>query len=641
MYQIIIVNSKLSIGSIRNNSKTLSKNSEYYIHSKRNIHDNDYEENVYKIPNISNNQIINSTTNGFMENVKKENFYYINNNNNNNNYNYEERTYIEIDKKKYNVTIKSYTFLLNNFKNSRSIINSNNNDDKGNTNYIYKRNNNENITIRGFFDTSLPGITSTTIEKELFEKLLEEWAPENLANYKSVTFELTFANESVQTTDYENIISQQLNRQNSKYDFFMIDCVWTGRYGEHLLDLQGKINSESVKMHNQVNLDSCTHENKLKALPLYSDYGILLYRKDLLEKYHKRVPLTWDELETTALYIIDQEKENGNKNLEGYAGQFKSYEGLTCNIYEWIFSYRKNLDTKVNYFNDDFSLTALKKLISFFDKSVISHDALIYDESHSLERWEKGNVIFLRNWPNSVQNTEDSFNITGINFSFDIAKLPGKKAGFSASTLGGWNIGVSKYSNNPLIAARVVEFLTGEYTQKLRALNFGLLPTIKSLYYDEDVCKVIKCDIYKGVQGVSRPSDDENYLDYSKTVYETIYKALQNTITPEEAINTIKRYTNVSYIKYSNPITILVIGCTIICQLILILVAYLIFKFRKLKFIEKSNTQLSLLFLFGLFLQSFMIFSLIGNFEGIFCSIKLWIFNLSTTIILWILVIRV
>jgi len=42
-----------------------------------------------------------------------------------------------------------------------------------------------------------------------------------------------------------------------------------------------------------------------------------------LEKYHKRVPLTWDELETTALYIIDQEKENGNKNLEGYAGQFK------------------------------------------------------------------------------------------------------------------------------------------------------------------------------------------------------------------------------------------------------------------------------------------------------------------------------
>jgi len=42
---------------------------------------------------------------------------------------------------------------------------------------------------------------------------------------------------------------------------------------------------------------------------------------------------------------------------------------------------------------------------------------------------------------------------------------------------------VSKYSKKPFIAAKVVEFLSGEYVQKQRALNFGLLPTIKSLYY--------------------------------------------------------------------------------------------------------------------------------------------------------------
>ncbi|ORY49722.1 periplasmic binding protein-like II, partial [Neocallimastix californiae] len=357
--------------------------------------------------------------------------------------------------------------------------------DKINNNYIHKRgnNNNENITIKGLFGTSLPGITNATIEKELFEKLLEEWAPENLANYKSITFELTYANTSVQETDYEKILTQLLNGKSSKYDFFMIDCIWTGRYAEHLLNLQGKINSESVKKHNQINLNTCKHENKLKALPLFSDYGILLYRKDLLEKYKKRVPLTWDELENTTLYIIEKEKENGNKELEGFAGQFKSYEGLTCNIYEWIYSYRDNLDTKIDYFNDKFSLTALKKLISFLDKSVISNEALIYDESHSLERWEKGNVLFLRNWPSSIQGTIKSFNITGISFPFGVAKLPGKKKGFSASTLGGWNIGVSKYSKKPFIAAKVVEFLSGEYVQKQRALNFGLLPTIKSLYY--------------------------------------------------------------------------------------------------------------------------------------------------------------
>jgi len=47
-----------------------------------------------------------------------------------------------------------------------------------------------------------------------------------------------------------------------------------------------------------------------------------MYRKDLLDKYQREVPKTWDELEETALYILEKEHENGNKNLEGYAGQF-------------------------------------------------------------------------------------------------------------------------------------------------------------------------------------------------------------------------------------------------------------------------------------------------------------------------------
>lgn len=89
----------------------------------------------------------------------------------------------------------------------------------------------------------------------------------------------------------------------------------------------------------------------------------------------------------------------------------------------------------------------------------------------------------MRNWPNAIQSTEDTFNSTGIRFSFGVSRLPGRKAGLSAAALGGWNLGVSRYSNNPLIAAKVVEFLTGSYSQKERALKFSLLPTIKSLYY--------------------------------------------------------------------------------------------------------------------------------------------------------------
>ncbi|ORX56617.1 periplasmic binding protein-like II, partial [Piromyces finnis] len=273
----------------------------------------------------------------------------------------------------------------------------------------------------------------------------------------------------------------------------MLDCVWTGKYGNHFIDLQKKINPNTVKVHSPVSLNTCKYNLKLKALPLYSDYGIMLYRKDLLEKYNKTVPNTWSELESTATYIMKMEETLGNKELEGFAGQFKSYEGLTCNIYEWIYSFRDKYDSTLDYFNDHSSLTALKKLISFFSKSIISHEALIYDEPTSLDKWKKGNVLFLRNWPNSVRSTEESFKNSEINFSFGVTKLPGRIPDLSASTLGGWNVGVSKYSKNTLLSSKFIELMSGEKVQKKLIIDLGLLPTIKTLYYDKEVCNVIMC----------------------------------------------------------------------------------------------------------------------------------------------------
>jgi len=74
-----------------------------------------------------------------------------------------------------------------------------------------------------------------------------------------------------------------------------------------------------------------------------------------------------------------------------------------------------------------------------------------------------------------------------------------------------------------------------------------ILNIIKYNYYliiDKEICNVIMCDIYKDIQAINRPSNDENYLDLSEVIYETIHKALENTISADSAIRTIKKYTN-------------------------------------------------------------------------------------------------
>jgi len=89
-------------------------------------------------------------------------------------------------------------------------------------------------------------------------------------------------------------------------------------------------------------------------------------------------------------------------------------------------------------------------------------------------------VIFIRNWPGTIQTSAITFANSPIEFG--VTTLPGQKEGLSAATLGGWTIGVSKFSKNQYISAKTIEFLAGEVLQKFRAKYFSMLPTMGHLY---------------------------------------------------------------------------------------------------------------------------------------------------------------
>jgi len=50
---------------------------------------------------------------------------------------------------------------------------------------------------------------------------------------------------------------------------------------------------------------------------------LLFSNTQYLEKYEKEIPKTWDDLISTAKYIIERERENDN-DLIGYNGYFTS-----------------------------------------------------------------------------------------------------------------------------------------------------------------------------------------------------------------------------------------------------------------------------------------------------------------------------
>lgn len=291
---------------------------------------------------------------------------------------------------------------------------------------------------------------------------------------------------------YHDLLAQKLKNKSTDVDVFLMDVTWPPEFGsagwaqplDDLLPL-----SEREKFLSGAILAN-TYEGHIYGAPLYVDSGVLYYRTDLLDKYGFDPPATWEEMVEQSKTIMAGEANAGNK-IEGFSGQFKQYEGLVCNMLEYILSNGGEiLDEKTgrSAFQNKPSVDA----VTFVKKSVIGNIAprgvLTYQEPESLALFVQGKAVFLRNWPYvwNVANNPEKSTVAG---KVGIARLPHFPGGRSYSTLGGWQVGVSSYSKNKKAAWAFVEFLTGEKAQRLLALKAGLAPTRTALYKDPEIIK--------------------------------------------------------------------------------------------------------------------------------------------------------
>ena len=92
-------------------------------------------------------------------------------------------------------------------------------------------------------------------------------------------------------------------------------------------------------------IEAGTYQGRVYGVPSRVDGGMLYYRKDLLERYGFSPPRTWDDLVRQADVIVEGERIR-QPALRGYSGQFKQYEGLVCNMLEFVGSSNGSLLTK-------------------------------------------------------------------------------------------------------------------------------------------------------------------------------------------------------------------------------------------------------------------------------------------------------
>jgi len=326
-------------------------------------------------------------------------------------------------------------------------------------------------------------------------------------------------------------LARAFGSKSSKPDVAMLDVVWPGAFAPYLVNLKPKL-GKAARAHAQGIIQNNTIGGKLVAMPWFGDFGILYYRKDLLSKYgYKSPPTTWNTLFAMARKIQDGEQKS-NKNFYGFVFQGNAYEGLTCDALEWVASadggnFIDNGKVTIDNAKARTILDAMRNQIG----KITPRGVTSYDEEGARNVFAAGNAAFMRNWPYAY-NANNAAGVP-VKGKFGVTVLPHGAAGHSVGTVGGWQLGVSKFSKHKAAAIELVRYLTSPAVQKFDAIYNTNVPTIPAV---ARIKAVVATNPYltpaiANVARVTRPGKylKSHYNEGSKAIYQGINQILNGT----------------------------------------------------------------------------------------------------------------
>jgi len=326
-------------------------------------------------------------------------------------------------------------------------------------------------------------------------------------------------------------LARNFSTKSSSIDVMMLDVVWPGAFAPYLVDLKPKL-GKAAKLHAQGIIQNDTIGGKLIAMPWFGDFGILYYRTDLLNKYgYSKPPTTWNQLFAMAKKIQDGEQKT-NKNFYGFVFQGNSYEGLTCDALEWVASaggghFIDGGKVTINNKNARTILDAMRNQIG----RITPRGVTSYNEDGARIPFDNGDAAFMRNWPYAYSLSQATG--SAVKGKFAVTVLPHGSKGPSVGTVGGWQLGVSKYSKHKDASIELVRYLTSPAVQKYDAIFNTNVPTIPAV---ARIKAVVKTNPYltpaiANVARVTRPSKylKQNYNEGSKDIYQGISQILNGT----------------------------------------------------------------------------------------------------------------
>jgi multiple sugar transport system substrate-binding protein len=321
-------------------------------------------------------------------------------------------------------------------------------------------------------------------------------------------------------------------------DVVLMDVAWVGLFAASgwLEPLTGV---DPSPFFEGVIAEVDTREGDLVALPVYMDGGLLYYRADLLERFGRGgPPATWPELLADCLAVQPALRES-NPGFWGFIWQGAQYEGLVTSFLEFAGSEggfvrvggRIRLDLPANRE----ALTFMRDLIWRYRVSPPSTYTEMKEEEVRLA-FQQGDALFERNWPYAWRlHQQPGSPVAG---KVGIAPPPAPAGGRAVSTLGGWHIAVSRFSDRKREALEFLRFVTSRQGQRRMVLALGWNPGRQDLYEEPEILE--RMPYLRELKEVFRHARSRPVLPYYTQVSEIAQRHLNGTLAgrdePGEAL---------------------------------------------------------------------------------------------------------
>ena len=115
-----------------------------------------------------------------------------------------------------------------------------------------------------------------------------------------------------------------------------------------------------------------------------------------------------------------------------------------------------------------------------------------YKELESYMVFGAGDAVFMRNWPFAYALSTEPTRSRIRPEQVGVTTLPVIAEGLRTySGLGGWNLFISAASVNRDAAWTLIRYLSASEQQRTRALRGSYLPTLETLYEDDEVLETV------------------------------------------------------------------------------------------------------------------------------------------------------